>query len=261
MVKKKLTQLVAISAVSFAGFSGQALACSTSAWDSATAEAKSIVDGAIRYEGLCALDGTSGTAVKAVSGSGDTYIRAYVYADGASGQILKADALTATLNGTTLTVGGETTELTAKQWHQIQLQVTSAGTSVWVDKASTDTADITGATGVANVSEVTFGGATGGKLFIDSVVVSNGTAINDASVSLPDGTTTLVPGDSDGSGSIDAQDVYYVSQEIFSSLFGDYTDKEQYLKGVPDINKDGVVDSNDVYDISLKIFNDLFSGT
>lgn len=263
MTNKSLSKWLLAPVFGLGLLASPAMACQLNDWDStSTAQPKSAAQGGIRLAGLCALDATSGKAVKTgLNGSGNTYIRFYAYNDGANGQIFKTGALTASVSGNNLTIGDQTQTvslpLSQKKWHKIQLQIQPTGTTLWIDKKVAEPATKTGLTGIAKVTDLELGGGVaGGKLFIDSVVISNDDVIDDKAIELTKA-KTIIPGDANGDGGLDSEDVYFVKQEIFSILLGDFTGKEQYLKGVPDINLDGVIDSQDVYEIKAHIFNKL----
>ncbi|PID65243.1 MAG: hypothetical protein CR977_01715, partial [Gammaproteobacteria bacterium] len=172
-------------ALAVVGGLGAAQACSTAQWDTATATAKSAVNGSTRYEGLCALEAQQGQFAKksGLSGSGDTYFRFYVFADTAQTGDVKifsaesggSEAAALTLgSGNALKIGGKSTTLNAGEWSIVQLRVNGTDATVWVNDLTT--AAITGATVAGgNVDTVTLGGSAtqAGNIYFDSFVVSN----------------------------------------------------------------------------------------
>lgn len=238
MTNKSLSKWLLAPVFGLGLLASPAMACQLNDWDStSTAQPKSAAQGGIRLAGLCALDATSGKAVKTgLNGSGNTYVRFYVYNDGANGQIFKTGALTASVSGNDLTIGDQTQTvslpLSQKKWHKIQLQIQPTGTTLWIDKKVAEPATKTGLTGIAKVTDLELGGGVaGGKLFIDSVVISNDDEIDDKAIELATGTATIILGDADGNGRLTPIDAVGILKE--------YRDNTVANKGVPDCNSDG----------------------
>lgn len=239
-------------ALALTGVIGAGQACSNAQWNVKTAEAKSVVDGAIRYEGLCALEAVSGKKVEqSIAGSGDTYFRFYVYvtdAQTADVQIFSAKAGTnevkaSLASGGKLKLGTKSVALPAKKWAEVEIQVKGNVANAWVNKAQVITNEsVTG----GNVDKIAIGALSGtltGKVYFDSFVASNGQRVGESGVSIGSD-KELIPGDANGDGKIRAFDVVVVRDEISGN---------SNAKGVPDCNNDGKIRAFDVTCIRSKL--------
>lgn len=244
---KKILLAIAIIKVSI-GFSQTGNACGfksgNEGWSKiGTGKVISKVSGGITFQGKCSFDGASGTIKKmGLNGDGNTYVRFYIFVDDASGAVFKSGALKLELANNQLKIGGKSTALVPRKWHQVQLQIKSGATKVWID----NDLRISDANGLAKVTEIVFGGANG-KVFIDAIAVSNGKVI--ANSSLSGKAKTLIPGDANGDGNITVLDVISVREEIKRSG----TSNPAPSIGIPDCNLDGKVRAFDIVCIRSKI--------
>jgi len=253
---KTATRLIAL-AVFLSGtfFVSSALACTTTAWTSATAgtTAGDPTTGVSRVSGLCGLEVTGTGHVVDTSPTAETTViaRFYVYAqlnagvpvifEAFSDDAASASLLTVTFDGANFVFDAGATasgNVPGKSgWNLVELKWTGGtGMDYWVNAdASTDavTGNINAAAGT--MESVVLGATTAldGKLLFDDY---------ESHRSLPVG--ALLAGDGNADGNINSGDIDMVVAEfLFSTL----------ANGIPDCNLDGNINSGDI-DCVVAIF-------
>lgn len=226
-------------------------ACNVDRWDVKSATAKSTPDVA-RYEGLCALDGSTGMVEKNINGGGDTYFRFYVYAKNDQSNLTIFRAVGGAnadvkLDGGKVKIGTAEVALAKGKWHNVEVQLNGTTAKIKVDGAGEQTATVAG---LGNITKVALGkvnGTVSGDLYFDAFVASNGTAVGKASVSLDEAgkSKTLVPGDADGNGTITVTDALQILEEYRSGIGKGI--------GVPDKDQNGSITVTDALQ-TLKAF-------
>lgn len=212
-------------------------ACNVDRWDVKSATAKSVTAGASRYEGLCALDGSTGMVEKNINGGGDTYFRFYVFAEnnGSNLTIFRATGgatADVKLNGGNVELGTAKVALAKGKWNNVEVHLKGTSAKIKVNGKNEKSATIAG---LGNITKVALGKVAGnvsGKLFFDAFVASNGAAVGKASVSLDEAgkAKMLVAGDASGDGRVTPLDAIQVMRE-FKAISSS--------NAVPDCNADG----------------------
>lgn len=219
-------------------------ACNTDSWDVATASAKNIENGGIRYEGLCALDGSTGFVQQSIPKTTTIYYRFFVFVEKAQTN-LTIFTLTDGINnanfvvdGSNFKFAGKTVAFNVGKWNSVRIHINAGNVSLAIN----DAPPLTGVTilsrGVTGMSLGKLGGSVNGKLYFDAFVASSNVIPENASVFLSEQgkSDILIPGDANGSGSIDTQDATLIMDEIKNN---------GNAAGVPDCTKDGVIDIRD----------------